>query len=147
MKNKILIFVYNEKKDKFLLIFDKKHINNASDKKGITISQVINEKEYNIARIIADIKHQIGLNPNDVISLNWGSVYKLKGEEFKEMNYFAYVNSDKITLKRKDLKYKWLDINTFIKQISWNDNKELLRRVLIKATNKEIYFDKKERGE
>ena len=147
MKNKILIFIYNKKKDKFLLIFDTKYLNSPSNKKGITITQMINEKEYTIARVIAEIKYQIGLTPDEVLSLNWGSVYNLKGEEFKEMNYFAYVNSDKIKLKEGNLKAQWLNINNFIKQISWNDNKELLRQVLTKAINKEIYFDKKERGE
>lgn len=145
MKNKITIFIYNRKQGKFLLVSDAKHF--PPNKKMITITLGGNEKEYALERIIAEIKHKIGLTPDEIFSLNWGSVYHFKGEEFREMNYFACINSDKAEIKKENLEYWWLDIKDFIKYICWNDSRELLRRVLIKAINKELYFEKKERGE
>lgn len=78
MKNKILVFVYNKKEDKFLLVFNTKHPNHTFNKKGFTITRVINEKEYPLERVIAEIKYRIGLTPDEIFSLNWGSVYNLK---------------------------------------------------------------------
>ena len=81
----------------------------------------------------------------DIFSLNWGSTYKWKNEEFKEMNFIVFVDSNKVILNEKHPKYKWLHIDEFIKKIKWEDNMVLLKKVLEKGINKELYFDKKER--
>ena len=83
----------------------------------------------------------------DIFSLNWGTTYKWKNEEFKEMNFIAFVTSKKIILNEKSSKYKWLHIDKFIKEIRWGDNTALLKNVLEKGIKKELYFDNKERGQ
>ena len=81
------------------------------------------------------------LDIEEVFPLKWGSIYNLNGEEFKEMNFLSFVNDKKM------LNHKWLNLRDFIKQIDWKDNKKLLEKVLERAIKREVYFDKKERGQ
>jgi len=142
MKNKVLVFVYNKKTKKFLLFFNKPSFN----QNGFTFNKEVNEKEDISKSIKSDFEQRFGLVIEEVFSLNWGSVYMQKGEEIKEMNYLIFVNSDKVSLTRENISYEWLNIEDFIKKIHWND-KKVLEKVLTKAINKEIYFNKKEREE
>lgn len=136
MKEKILIFIYAKKEEKFLLLPDCFTI--TKDIKGIKDTKKIIKKE---------IKNKIGPIVKDIFSLNWGSTYKLKNEEIKEMNFIVFVDSNKAILNKRYSKYKWSNINEYLKKIKWNDNKILLKKVLEKGINKELYFDKKERGQ
>ncbi len=38
------------------------------------------------------------------------------------------------------VEYQWLNLETFVKLIKWNDDKELLKQVLQKALKREKYF-------
>jgi hypothetical protein len=133
MKNRIQVFIFEPIKKKFLLL-----------RNNNTITKIINETDNVIEIIFDEIKNKIGMITEEIFSLNWGSVYLVDGKEFKEMNYFASV---KLRDEVIDEDYQWVDINEFIEKIVWKENKELLKRVLIGATKKEIFFDKKERGE
>ncbi len=146
MKNKIIVFVYDKKKDKFLLINNTKHPNHSLNGGLFTINLSINHNEYAKSIAVEQIKKEIGLIPEEVFSLNWGAVYSLNDEEFKEMNFLAFVNPDKNNLDKHSSKHKWYSINPFIEKIEWKDDKELLKKILIKGINKEVFFDKKERG-
>ncbi len=141
MKNKALIFVYNDKKNKFLLVLDTKRKRGAE---GITISQIL-DKNRTQEEIMNGVKTKIGVVPKEILSLDWGSVYHSNGEEIKEMNYVVFIDSDKIGMD--DLKYEWLNLDSFVTKIDLNENKELLKKVLIKAIKKEVFFNKKEREE
>ncbi len=133
-------FVYNPIKDKFLLL-------NKADKWQGIVRGEINEKESPERVIERKIKQETGLNANEILYLKWGSVYHEGEKEFQEMNFITFVDSDKVKLSYEYSGHKWVKIDSFIKEIVWRDNKELLKRVLEKAIKKEIYFDKKERGE
>ena len=146
MKNKLLVFIYNKLTHKFLLFFDSKLQGDATNNQGFTLGKILSDK-YNDQEVIDAVKSKTFLTPQEILSLNWGSIFFLNAEEIREMYYFAFVDSDKILLKDSDLIYEWLDLDTFITRIFWKDNKKLLRKVLIKAINKDIYFDKKEREE
>lgn len=145
MKNKILTFIYNGEKDKFLLLAMTKHPDHAPNGGWFTVTGEIEKGESPEDAVKREIKEETGLIPENIISLNWGSIYEWKSEEFKEMNFMAFVNSDEIILNEEHSKYKWLHTDEFIEKIEWDDNKTLLKKVLIKGINKEIYFDKKER--
>ncbi|MBU3906667.1 MAG: histidine phosphatase family protein [Nanoarchaeota archaeon] len=127
IKQKALSFIYNSKSNKFLL----------KDSKGI-INKEIKENESH-EKVIEEAIKEFGLDIEEVFPLKWGSVYNLDGEEFKEMNFLSFVND------RKIFDYKWLNLEEFIKQIDWKDNKKLLKKVLEKAIKREVYFNKKER--
>jgi len=143
MINRILMFIFNERENKFLLFRE-------SDnplKFGVTLTENIGKNEISLEVVNKVIKNKLGITPKEILALNWGSVYKLKGEEVYEMNYLVFVDSDKILIKDKTLKYEWLELNNFIDKIDWGDNKRLLKKVLLKAIDKEVFFDKKEREE
>lgn len=145
MKQKILTFVYNQEQKKFLLFNIAK--NPAIKKKWFTITGEINKGESPTMAVLRILKERTDLIATEVFNLNWGSVYKWKSEEIKEMNHLSFVNNRDITLNNKQSEYIWLTLKKFIKKIDWDDNKELLKKVLEKAVNKEIYFDKKERDQ
>ncbi|MCK5625212.1 NUDIX domain-containing protein [Candidatus Pacearchaeota archaeon] len=147
MKQKILSFIYNKEKNKFLLLNMAKHPDHAPEGRWFTVAERVEKDESSEDAVRKEIKDEIGLTAEEIFPLNWGSTYKWKGEEFKEMNFMAFVNSDKIILNKKNSKYKWFNIDKFIEKIEWNDNTTLLKKVLEKGINKEAYFDKKERGQ
>ena len=147
MKDKILVFIYNEKENKFLLLSITKHPDHASQGGWFNITKDIKDIKHTKDIIRKEIKTRTRLIVKDIFSLNWGTTYKWKNEEFKEMNFIAFVTSKKIILNEKSSKYKWLHIDKFIKEIRWGDNTALLKNVLEKGIKKELYFDKKERGQ
>ncbi len=147
MKQRRLFFIYNQETNKFLLLTIAKHSHHTPKDRMFTITEEItNESDSNMG-IIRKIKKETGLEIIEIFNLNWGSAYKEEKDEFKNMNFIAFVNSNRINLDGEYSKYGWLTLDDFIKKIDWEDSKELLKRVLIKGINREAYFDKKERGE
>jgi len=147
MKQKILSFIYNQGTNNFLILKMTKHPDHAPKGGWFTVTGSIEKDETPEKAVKREVKEETGLNTKDIIALNWGSIYEWQGEEFKEMNFISFVDSEAVKLNEEHSEYKWLDINDFIKKISWNDDKELLKRVLEKGIKKEFYFDKKERGQ
>ena len=147
MKDKILIFIYSKKEDKFLLLSLAKHLGHVSQRVWFTLTKEIKDIKHTKEIIRKEIKNKTGLIVEDIFPLNWGSTYKWKNEEFKEMNFIAFVDSKDLILNKKYSKYKWLSIDRFIKEIRWEEDIILLKKVLEKGINKELYFDKKERGQ
>lgn len=145
MKQKILAFIYNKKNKKFLLLDMTKHPDHAPNGGRFTVTGGIEEKESPEKAVEREVREETGLDAEEIFPLNWGAVYNWAGEEFKEMNFIVFVKSKKVILNEENSKYEWLGLERFIKNIDWNDNKELLKKVLDKAIKKEVYFDKKER--
>ena len=147
MKNKILVFIYNPKTDRFLLLNTANHYDRSPIGGKFTVTGETEKEESLEKAVERELKEETGLIPQEILSLNWGSVYNWKDEEFKEMNFIVFVDSKKVILNEKHSRYKWLELSEFIKSIDWNDDKKLLKKVLENAIKKEIYFDKKERGQ
>jgi hypothetical protein len=143
MINIASIFIYNPKRRRFLFI---QNIQNtgSSINGGTGIIKQRTDKDYSMKNLLPEVEKRIGIQPIELLSLDWGSVYLSGREEIKEMFFLAFLNSDRSI---KDLEFKWLDLNNFIEEIDLEENKELLRRVLTKAVKKEVYFNKKERGQ
>lgn len=144
MKDKVLIFIYNRKGSKFLLVFPK-YQKNSSRKGCFTMAGGMKDINHTKEMIKKEIKDEIGLDVKEILPLNWGSTYKLGDEEFKEMNFIAFVDSNNVNLNGKCLNCKWLDINGFVKEVRFGESATLLRKVLEKGISGELYFDKRER--
>lgn len=146
MRQKILTIIYNPKINKFLLLKMQKHPYHSPTGGWFTVTGGVKSNEDPLNAVIRELKEETGLNAIKIFNLNWGSTYNWKGKEFIEANYLSFVNETEITLNEEHSDYKWLDLDDFIKKIDWYDNKELLKKVLIRGINGKVYFDKIERG-
>lgn len=147
MRNSILSFVYNPKTRSFLLLNLAKSINHYPSGIRFIVCGEVDKKESCLAAAEREVKEGTGLDVNEIISLDWGSVYNWEGDEYKEMTFLTFVNSKDTKLGKKYSEYAWLSLREFISKISWNGNITLLKEVLKKGINKEVYFNKKERGQ
>ena len=147
MNNKILTFIYDKEKNKFLSLNTEKHSEHAPQGGWFTVTGNIKNSELPEDAVRREIKEKTGIIAKDIFSLDWGSIYEFEKEEFKEMSFLAFIDPKKIVLSKDLSEYQWLSIDEFIKKIEWNDNRILLKKVLEKGVNKKAFFDKKERGE
>ena len=145
MNKKVLAFIFDGKR--FLALRNNSKDTSHGGDKWFTVTGSLEGDESFEEGVRREVKEEIGADVVEIFNLNWGSVYKRGEDEFKEMNFIAFVNSDKLALKEEHSKYEWLNLDDFIKKIDWEDNKELLKLVLTKGINREVYFDKKERGQ
>ena len=146
MKHKILSFIYDSQNKLFLALYSKPHPEHGPGG-WFTVTGGVEEEESEKDAVKREVKEETELDVLEIFDLNWGSVYKWKGEECKEMNYISFVEHENVRLNEEHSKYEWLGIDEFIDRIAWNDDKALLMKVLEKAIKKEIYFNKKERGQ
>lgn len=144
MKRKILTFIVNG--GKFLALEMTKHPEHAPEGGWFVLTGGVEENESYEDAVVREILEETGLNIEEIIPLNWGSVYEWDYNGIKtaceELNFLSFVKSGEITLNKEHSKYEWLDIDEFIKKINWDDDKELLKKILEKAIRKEKYFDK-----
>lgn len=141
MKLRAISFIYNLENNKFLLLHRTKFMKPLR-RKGYPIYEQVYEGERCEISVERGIREQIGLSAIEIFSLNWGAVQRVSREEFKDMNFLVFAE-----YKDSIPEGEWLDIDSFIKKIYWNDNKILLKKVLEKAIKREVFFDKKERGQ
>lgn len=139
MKKKILSFVVFE--GEFLALRNNPHPDHGGDFWFVVTGGVGNETLLNAVR--REVFEETGLTVEDVFSLNCGSIYEWNSELYEEMNFVSFVNSKNVILNEENIEFKWLKLNEFIKLIRWEDDKSLLKNVLKKALNKDVYFDKR----
>ena len=137
MQKKILTFIIHEKK--ILALYSEPHPKHGEGGWFVVTGSVEKNEDFEEA-VSREIMEETGLAVEEIFPLNWGSVYNWRNEVCEEHNFVSFVNSKKIILNEEHSKYKWLDIDKFIEIIKWDDNKELLRKVLKKALNKKIHF-------
>ena len=140
MKRKILTFIVND--GKFLALEMTKHPEHAPQGGWFVVTGGVEENESPEDTVTREVLEETGLNIEEIISLNWGSIYEWGGELCEEQNFITFVKSGEVVLNEEHSDYQWLSLDEFIKKINWDDDKELLRKVLEKAINKEKYFDK-----
>ncbi len=138
MKRKILSFVVND--GKFLALYSEPHKEYGEGGWFVVTGGVEENESYEDA-VVREILEETGLDTEEIISLNWGSVYEWWDELCEEHNFITFVKPGKITLNEEHSKYEWLNIDEFIERIKWDDDKKLLKVVLEKALNKEKHFD------
>lgn len=138
MKRKILTFVVC--KEKFLALYSEPHKEHGEGGWFVVTGGVENNETHEEAAI-REILEETGLGIEEIISLNWGSVYEWWDEICEEQNFISFVKPGKVILNEEHSRYDWLDIEEFIERIKWDDDKKLLKVVLEKALNKEKHFD------
>lgn len=139
MKKKILTFVVNE--GKFLALYSEPHPDHGEGG-WFVVTGGVEENETHEESVAREILEETGLAVDEIIPLNWGSIYNLWDEPCEELNFISFVKPGEIILNEEHSKFDWLDIDEFIERIRWDDDKELLKIILEKALNKEKYFNK-----
>ena len=138
MKKKILTFVVNERK--FLALYSEPHPDHGEGGWFVVTGGVEGNETHEEA-VAREVLEEIGLAVDEIIPLNWGSVYNWGDELCEELNFVSFVKPGEIILNEEHSKIDWLDIDEFIERIEWDDDKELLKKILEKALNKEKYFN------
>ena len=87
-----------------------------------------------------EVKEETDLDVLETMYLNWIFKYHSLGDDCVEIAYFSKVKKSEITLNEESIGYKWCDLNEFIDLIKWYGSKEVLRKVLEKAFENEVYF-------
>lgn len=141
MKQKILSFVFDG--EKFLALHSSTHPEHGEGRWFVVTGAVENGETLEEATK-REIKEETNLDVKEVFDLNWGSIYTWRGEICKENNFISFVNRSKVKLNEEHDKYDWMELEEFINKLKWNEDKELLRRVLKQALNKRRYFKKQE---
>ncbi len=139
MKKKILAFVVC--RGKVLALYNKSHPEHGEGGWFVVTGGLEDNESYEEA-VKREIKEETNLEVAEIFPLNWGSIYSWKGDVCEEHNFVSFVKEGEIILNEEHLMYKWFDIDNFIEIIRWEDNKELLKKVLEKALNKKKYFKK-----
>ncbi|MEX0920279.1 MAG: NUDIX domain-containing protein [Candidatus Pacearchaeota archaeon] len=139
MKKKILTFVVN--RGKFLALHSEPHPDHG---KGgwFVVTGGVEENETHEEAVAREILEETGLAVDEIIPLNWGSIYNWWDELCEELNFISFVKSGEMILNEEHSKFDWLEIDEFIERIKWDDDKELLKTILEKALNKEKHFHK-----
>lgn len=137
MQKKILTFIIRN--EKMLALFSEPHPKHGKGGWFVVTGGVENNETYEEA-VAREVMEETGLTTKEIISLNWGSVYNWWDDVCEEHNFISFVDPGDILLNEEHSKYEWLGISEFIERIKWDDDKELLRKVLKKAFNKEKYF-------
>lgn len=137
MKRKILSFVVYGKK--ILALYSESHPEHGEGGWFVVTGGVENSESYEEA-VAREIKEETKLDVQDILDLNWGSIYNWKNDVCEEHNFISFVKPGKIILNEEHSKYEWLNIEEFIKRIRWDDDKEILMKVLEQALNKKLYF-------
>lgn len=92
-----------------------------------------------------EIKEETNLNVIDVVYLNIQYHFtNRRGIECLEYAYISFVDDSKIILNEESIDYKWLDLDTFIKEIHWYQDKVILRNVLEKGMKRELYYQEEQ---
>lgn len=146
MNKKILAFIYNKRKKKFLILKtgDSDEKIHGKSKWFTTTGSVENKESYETA-VKREVLEETGLIVKEVYDLKWGCRYKWQNRIHEELYSVAFIDSDKVKLDNVEvIDSKWLSLSKFVDLLSWDDDKELLRKVLEKALDKKQYFKKQE---
>lgn len=125
---------------RFLALYSEPHPEHGKGGWFVVTGGVEKGETYDEA-VAREILEETGLITEEIIPLNWGSIYNWGDEICEEHNFISFVNSGDILLNEEHSKYEWLNLDEFINKINWDNNKELLKQVLNKALNKEKHFN------
>jgi|GEM_PF-580447 2-polyprenyl-3-methyl-5-hydroxy-6-metoxy-1,4-benzoquinol methylase len=139
MKKKILTFIIRG--EKLLALHSEPHPEHGEGGWFVVTGGVEGNEslEEGVAR---EVMEETGLIVKESFFLNWGSVYDWGEEVCEESNFISFVEDGEVVLNEEHSKYEWLSIEDFIKKVRWDDDKNLLRKVLEKGMKKDKYFDK-----
>lgn len=137
---KILVFISDGKK--FLSL-----LHNGSDLSHggwfwFTVTGSVEEGETLEEAAKREIKEETNLNTKEIFDLNWGSIYEWFDQNYEERNLLAFIDSlEGIKLDMQEIvDYKLINLDDFVKEIRWDDNKILLKDVLENALKRNSLF-------
>lgn len=137
MQKKILTFVVSN--GKFLALYSEPHPEHGEGG-WFVVTGSLEKGETHKEAVAREISEETGLTTEEIVPLNWGSIYNWDDDLCEEHNFISFVKPGDVLLNEEHSKYQWLDIDDFIEKINWNDDKELLKQVLKKALNKKKHF-------
>ena len=140
--NKILSFIINEKNELLLL---KGSPSDPQYKKSLWYVVTGGCESIDVTKqdtVKREIKEETGLDTEYILYLNWILKYNSLGIECTEYAFISFVKKNEIVLNEENIDYKWCDLDEFMKKIDWFGYKNLLRNVLEKGINKNLFFDK-----
>jgi|TARA_B100001964_G_C13948625_1_gene472265 8-oxo-dGTP pyrophosphatase MutT (NUDIX family) len=137
MQKKILSFICRD--NKFLALRNSPYKEHGGDFWFVVTGGVNEGESYNEA-VKREIKEETNLDIKETLNLNWGSVYNWGEDTCEELNFISFAEQEEISLNEEHVEFQWLDLNDFVKRIKWDDNKEILKKVLEKALDKKLYF-------
>jgi len=141
MNKKILSFIYNKKKNKFLILKtngDEPEVHGKSHW-FTTTGSVEKEESYEEA-VRREVKEETDLDVKEIYFLKWGCRYEWADKECDELYHMAFVENDVVKLNEEHVDYKWLGLDDFVKEIDWKGNKVELKTFLKLGVNKNIDF-------
>ena len=136
-RHKILAFVTNGKK--LLALKTAEHPEHGPSKWFI-VTGSLEEQENEKEAIKREVKEETNLGIEDILDLNWGSIYLWDDEECHEKNFIVFVKEGEVKLNEEHIEFEWLELNDFVERIGWDLDKTELRKVLEAALKKEIFF-------
>ena len=116
MNKKVLAFIYNEKKRKFLILKtgdSNEELHGPSEWYTVTGSVEKGESHENAVK--REVKEETNLEVKEVYPLQWGCIYEWQGEEHEELYFIAFADSENVKLDNIEvINYKWLDLDEFV---------------------------------
>ena len=95
MNKKVLAFIYNEKKRKFLILKtgdSNEELHGPSEWYTVTGSVEKGESHENAVK--REVKEETNLEVKEVYPLQWGCIYEWQGEEHEELYFIAFADSE-----------------------------------------------------
>jgi 8-oxo-dGTP pyrophosphatase MutT (NUDIX family) len=144
---KVLVFVYDTRIKKFLLLRTKGGDAENGLLKWYTVKGEVGIKDSFEKTVKEEVYEETGLIVKEVFDLKRECSYDLNKQTYEEKYFLVFVDdSENIKLDNvKVVDYMLLEIDEFVKSIVWNQDREDLKLMLEKGINKEIteYVPKK----
>jgi len=142
MNKKVLAFIYNKKKNKFLIL---KTNGDEPEKHGtskwFTTTGSAEKKENYEEAVKREVFEETGLLVKEVYNLKWGCKYEWQGQIHEELYFIAFVDSETIKLDNIEvIDFKWLNIDKFVDMMTWDRNKGELKSLLKLGLNNKIDY-------
>lgn len=139
MQKKILTFISCN--EKLLTLYSEPHPEHGEGGWFVVTGGVEGDETHKQA-VVREILEETGLDVEEIMPLNWGSIYNWSDDVCEEHNFITFVKPGDIILNEEHSRHEWLDVDDFIEKIKWDDDKKLLKQVLQKAMHKEKHFEK-----
>lgn len=138
--NKILTFIVN-KDNKILLLHNNYEDLSHGGDIWYTVTGAVEDYDKDIINAVKrEVKEETNIDIKESIYQNVKLKYTNRNIDCTEYVYVSYIDKYDIKLNEEWIDYKWLNIDEFISSCHWYYEKEVLKNILSKALNKELYY-------